>query len=98
MYRRPTSELERTEGESRVAVGRGRHERDRVAPRRLVGRNGALEVAPAPRRGRDAADDEIARRVAADDDPSAITVVTSDAALADRVRAAGASVEGARTF
>jgi predicted RNA-binding protein with PIN domain len=64
----------------------------------LAGRRGALEVVLAPRRGRNAADDEIARRVEADDDPSTITVVTSDGELAARVRAAGAAVEGARRF
>jgi predicted RNA-binding protein with PIN domain len=48
--------------------------------------------------GRDAADDEIARRVAADDDPASLTVVTSDRELVARVRAAGAAVEGARAF
>jgi uncharacterized protein YaiI (UPF0178 family) len=52
----------------------------------------------APRRGRDAADDEIARLVAADDDPGSLRVVTSDAALAARVRGLGASVEGAGAF
>ena len=55
-------------------------------------------MAIAPRRGRDAADDEIARRVAADPDPGSIRVVTSDAALAGRAREHGASVEGAGAF
>ena len=44
------------------------------------------------------ADDEIVRRVAADRDPASLRVVTSDAELAGRVRAAGASVEGAGEF
>ena len=52
----------------------------------------------APRRGRDAADDEIARRVEADADPAGLTVVTSDATLAARVRRAGAHAEGAGAF
>jgi predicted RNA-binding protein with PIN domain len=56
-----------------------------------------VEVRFAPG-GRDAADDEIARMVAADPDPGSLRVVTSDAALAARVRAAGARVEGARAF
>ena len=64
----------------------------------LAGRRGALVVVLAPRRGRDAADDEIVRRVAADADPAAIRVVTSDATLAAAVRAAGAGVEGAGAF
>src|SRR6188472_986362 len=54
-----------------------------------------VEVAFASRSGRDAADDDIARIVAEDDDPASITVVTSDAELASRVRAAGVRVEGA---
>lgn len=63
-----------------------------------AGREGTLEVAIAPRRGRDAADDEIVRRLADDPDPSSICVVTSDRALAARVREHGAGVMGARTF
>jgi predicted RNA-binding protein with PIN domain len=69
-----------------------------AGPPEWAGREGALEVAIAPRRGRDAADDEIARRLDADPDPSSIRVVTSDAALAARVRERGAEVEGAGTF
>jgi predicted RNA-binding protein with PIN domain len=46
----------------------------------------------------DAADDVIAARVAADPDPSTLTVVTSDARLAKRVRAHEAAVVGARAF
>jgi predicted RNA-binding protein with PIN domain len=57
-----------------------------------------VEVAFATRSGRDAADDDIARIVAEDGDPGSLTVVTSDAALADRVRAAGGSVQGAGTL
>jgi predicted RNA-binding protein with PIN domain len=52
----------------------------------------------ATRPGRDAADDDIARLAAADPDPSSLTVVTSDAALARRVQAAGAVVQGAGAF
>ncbi len=48
--------------------------------------------------GRDAADHEIARLVEADVDPASLRVVTSDAALAARVRAAGAEVVGAGAF
>ena len=57
-----------------------------------------VEVRFAPRRGRNAADDEIARLVGADSDPSGITVVTSDRELAERVQADGAQVEPARRF
>lgn len=63
-----------------------------------AGRDGSLEVAIAPRRGRDAADDEIVRRLDADPDPASIRVVTSDAALVARARERGAQVEGAGTF
>jgi predicted RNA-binding protein with PIN domain len=69
-----------------------------AGPSALAGSEGGLEVAIAPRRGRDAADDEIARRVAADPDPGSIRVVTSDAALAARARERGAQVEGAGAF
>jgi predicted RNA-binding protein with PIN domain len=48
--------------------------------------------------GRDAADDEIARRVAEDAAPETLTVVTSDRALVARVAAAGATATGARGF
>ena len=57
-----------------------------------------VEVAWAERSGRDAADDVIAARVEADPDPASIVVVTSDAGLAARVRAAGAEVEGSGGF
>jgi predicted RNA-binding protein with PIN domain len=69
-----------------------------AGPPDWAGRDGPLDVAIAPRRGRDAADDEIARRLDADPDPSSIRVVTSDAALAARARERGAEVEGAGTF
>lgn len=57
-----------------------------------------VEIAFASRRGPNAADDDIAARVAAEADPRSLTVVTSDAELARRVREHGASVEGAATF
>ena len=69
-----------------------------AGPAELAGRRGGLEVVLAPRRGRDAADDEIARRAGADHDPGSLTVVTSDAELAGRARAAGAQVTGAGGF
>jgi predicted RNA-binding protein with PIN domain len=69
-----------------------------AGPAEWAGRSGALEVAIAPRRGRDAADDEIARRLDADHDPASIRVVTSDSALAERARARGAEVVGAGAF
>jgi predicted RNA-binding protein with PIN domain len=52
----------------------------------------------ARRSGRDAADDDVAAVVARHPDPGSLSVVTSDAALAARVRAAGAEVVGAGAF
>jgi predicted RNA-binding protein with PIN domain len=69
-----------------------------AGPAAWAGRDGPFEVAIAPRRGRDAADDEIVRRLEADDDPSSVSVVTSDGELAARARALGASVVGAGAF
>ena len=57
-----------------------------------------VDVRFARRRGRDAADDDIAALVAADPAPERLRVVTSDAALVRRVRAHGAEVVGARTL
>jgi predicted RNA-binding protein with PIN domain len=57
-----------------------------------------IEVAHAPRPRRDSADDEIVRRVTADAEPATIRVVTSDNWLADRVHAAGATVQAADSF
>jgi predicted RNA-binding protein with PIN domain len=57
-----------------------------------------VEVRFAARRGPNAADDDIAALAAADDDPAGLRVVTSDAALAGRVKAAGASVVGGGAF
>jgi predicted RNA-binding protein with PIN domain len=57
-----------------------------------------VEVDFASRRGPDAADDDIAERVAADSDPASLRVVTSDATLAARVRTHGAEVVGAGGF
>jgi len=57
-----------------------------------------VEVAHAPRPRPDSADDEIVRRLRADPDPAQVRVATSDRWLADRVRAAGATVEPAESF
>jgi predicted RNA-binding protein with PIN domain len=57
-----------------------------------------VEVAHAPRPRPNSADDEIVRRLTADPEPAGIRVVTSDRWLADRTRAAGASVEPAEAF
>ena len=61
-------------------------------------RSSVIEVAHAPKPKRDAADDEIIRRLQADPQPGAVRVVTSDRWLADRAWALGASVEGAESF
>ena len=68
-------------------------------PRDLAaGRHGAVEVAFASRRGRNAADDEIVAMVAGDPDPTGGRVVTSDRRLAERVRDLGALVEPSSRF
>jgi uncharacterized protein YaiI (UPF0178 family) len=61
-------------------------------------RSTVIEVAHAPRPKRDAADDEIVRRLLAEPDLRNVRVVTSDRWLADRASAAGATVVGAETF
>jgi predicted RNA-binding protein with PIN domain len=59
---------------------------------------GEVDVRFASRGGRNAADDDIAALVAASDDPGSLVVVTSDGELAQRVRASGAEVMGAKKF
>src|SRR3954469_19085225 len=54
-------------------------------PVEVLARRGDIRFAP--RRGPNAADDEIARLVGGDPDPGSLRVVTSDANLAARVRA-----------
>jgi predicted RNA-binding protein with PIN domain len=61
-------------------------------------RSTVIEVTHAPRPRRDSADDEIVRRLQADREPGAVRVVTSDRFLADRVHAAGATVQPADAF
>lgn len=51
-----------------------------------------VTVAHAPRAAANSADDEIVRLIHADGHPADICVATSDRTLAERVRAAGASV------
>jgi len=57
---------------------------------------GKVEVLFASRRGRNAADDDIAALAASAEEP--LRVVTSDGELAGRVRRSGAEVVGAGTF
>jgi predicted RNA-binding protein with PIN domain len=61
-------------------------------------RSTVIGVAHAPRGRANSADDEIVRLLVADPAPGEIRVVTSDRWLADRARAAGATVEPASTF
>jgi predicted RNA-binding protein with PIN domain len=70
----------------------------RPLPDLAEGDHGAVHVRYATRRGRDAADDRIVELVHDDPAPGGLTVVTSDRELARRVRALGASVEGARSI
>jgi rRNA-processing protein FCF1 len=59
---------------------------------------GAVEVVFASRRGRNAADDDIAELVAQADEPEQWRVVTSDHELSERVRDRGAQVVGTGAF
>jgi predicted RNA-binding protein with PIN domain len=61
-------------------------------------RSTVIEIAHAPRPKRNAADEEIIRRLRADAEPHAVRVVTSDRLLADLAWGCGASVEGADSF
>jgi predicted RNA-binding protein with PIN domain len=71
---------------------------DRRPPDVDPGHHGAVRVAFASRRGRNAADDEIVTMVAGDPDPAAGRVVTSDRRLAERVHDLGAGVEPSSRF
>ena len=62
------------------------------------GMHGEVVVAFASRRGRNAADHEIAEMVADDGSPATLHVVTSDRDLADRVRHRGARVASSGSF
>src|SRR6516164_5102265 len=61
-------------------------------------RSTVIEVAHAPRPKRNAADDEIVRRLKAEPNPAAVRVVTSDRWLADRAELTGATVVGSDGF
>ncbi|MGQ0804903.1 MAG: NYN domain-containing protein [Actinomycetota bacterium] len=62
------------------------------------GTHDGVELLYARRPGRNAGDDRIIEVLSAATDPGAACVVTSDRALADRARALGADVVGARSF
>ena len=78
-----------------AAYGRERPIAECGEPRCGAQNRRAVTVVRAPRRGRNAADDEIVRLVGGHD---RAVVVTSDAELARRVRELGADVMGAGTF
>jgi predicted RNA-binding protein with PIN domain len=59
---------------------------------------GDIDVRFASRPGRNAADDDIAALVADAAEPGTLRVVTSDRALAERVRVHGVEVVGAKQF
>jgi predicted RNA-binding protein with PIN domain len=61
-------------------------------------RSTVIEIAHAPRPRRDAADDEIVRRLRREPQTALVRVVTSDRWLADQAGALGASVHGAEMF
>jgi predicted RNA-binding protein with PIN domain len=81
----------------RWAVADGQHVTV-VFERPVSIRSAVIQIGHAPAAGADSADDEIVRLVLADDRPQEITVVTSDATLANRVREAGASAYPAASF
>ena len=61
-------------------------------------RSTVIEVAHAPKPRRDAADDEIVRRLRTEPQPGLVRVVTSDRWLADQAGHLGAAVHGADMF
>lgn len=61
-------------------------------------RSAVIGVSHAPKASANSADDEIVRQIRADGRPEQITVVTSDVALTDRVRAEGASTRSSTGF
>jgi predicted RNA-binding protein with PIN domain len=61
-------------------------------------RSSSIAIHHAPKAAANSADDEIVRLVSAEERPAEITVVTSDATLAERVRHAGATAYPAAKF
>ena len=61
-------------------------------------RSTVIEVAHAPKPRRDAADDEIVRRLRREPNPAMVRVVTSDRWLAEQSSHLGAAVHGADMF
>jgi predicted RNA-binding protein with PIN domain len=71
---------------------------DRQPPDVPAGTHGAVVVAFASRRGRDAADHEIVQMLADDPSPDAVRVVTSDRRLVEQARQLGAEVRSSGWF
>ena len=71
---------------------------DRMPPDLAPGLHGSIHVAFASRRVRNAADHEIVRMISEEPEPGSLTVVTSDARLAERVKQLGARVRSAGSF
>jgi predicted RNA-binding protein with PIN domain len=71
---------------------------DRQPPDVPPGAHGAVVVAFASRRGRDAADHEIVRMLSEDPAPGSIRVVTSDRWLVEQARQLGAEVTSSGWF
>jgi predicted RNA-binding protein with PIN domain len=71
---------------------------DRQPPDVPPGGHGAVVVAFASRRGRDAADHEIVRMLAEDQAPASVRVVSSDRRLVERARELGAAVTSSGSF
>ena len=85
-------------GDDVIVVFDGRPKRDERDERDVRdAEEGDVEVRFAPG-GPNAADGAIVALVEKEDDPGAVTVVTSDRALADAVRGLGATVEGVAAF
>jgi predicted RNA-binding protein with PIN domain len=71
---------------------------DRQPPGVPPGPHGAVVVAFASRRGRDAADHEIVQMLAEDPAPGSVRVVTSDRRLVEQARQLGAQVTSSGSF
>jgi uncharacterized protein YaiI (UPF0178 family) len=61
-------------------------------------RSPIVEVAHARKAGPNSADNEIVRRLRADESPTEVRVVTSDHFLADQARFLGATVQSSESF
>ncbi len=85
-------------GRLEVFAERERAEVTVVFERPLPIGSSVINVASAPAAAANSADDEIIRLLGADDNPHDFVVVTSDASLAVRVRAAGAQTLAAGRF